>query len=306
MKLALAVLVTSVLAVAQNAGATDYSFSNALTGPQNWTDALDWAPATSPTGNSANAIINRTGASGDVTITTPGTVLTLGQFNFTAVSGSGLTVSLANDVTLVKNASVFGGTRGSINNATGDVTKMVFDLNGYTLDTVGIPSVTYPLLLSLTPANSTFTVKSTGNAGGTMVFADYAGKTSIQNNTTVWVRGTTASTVAVNTASTTFSAASTFVFSGGNANDYHRSQMYVTGNASGNDAFANLVIGDTRVSHDATAVNFSGTTGSAVVVRGNLTLAQNSDLYLGYASSLAAIKVGGNYSDAGGGMYTTY
>ncbi|MEO8205499.1 MAG: hypothetical protein ABI615_04910, partial [Chthoniobacterales bacterium] len=292
----------AVLSVqALQAAATTFTFSTSATGAQNWSNTANWTPATAPGTASDNAVINRTGASGDVTVTTPGTALVLGQFNFTAVSGSGLTLSLANNLTIGNNGS-YGGSRGSINNATGDVTKMVFDLNGYTFDTVG--TATYPLLMQLVPANSTFTVKSTGSAGGLAIFNDFSGKVSVQDNATVWIKGPNAVSFIVNTATSTFSSASTFQVSGGVGTPYYRTQIAVNGNATGDNAFGNFVIGD--AANRATAINFTGTASSAVVVRGNFTMLQNSDLYLGYPSSLATIKVGGNYTDNGGGMFTTY
>ncbi|MEO6846503.1 MAG: hypothetical protein ABI254_04540, partial [Chthoniobacterales bacterium] len=293
-----------LLAVGLNAqaAATTYTFNPTFNGAQTWSTAADWSSASYPSTASDNAVINRTSSTGDVTITTPGTTLTLGQFNFTSTATKGLTLSLGNDLTLGNNSS-YNSTRGSINNTSGDVTKMVFDLNGHNFDAVGTSTYT-PLLNANGGTQPAFTIKSTGSLGGTATFLDFGGTASIQDNVTVWIKGPDTQTIQMNTATSTFSAASTFQVSGGVDATYHRSQMSVNGNATGDNAFGNFVVGD--AAHRDTRLNFTGTASSAVVVRGNFTMMQNTDLYLGFPSSLTALKVGGNYSDAGGGHFTTY
>ncbi|MEO6053593.1 MAG: hypothetical protein ABIP97_06235, partial [Chthoniobacterales bacterium] len=145
--------------------------------------------------------------------------------------------------------------------------------------------------------------------GGTYKTTNYGsngiGNIDIQNNVTISIRGTIIP-IGINTTTTTFSAASNFEIVGGNTTaDATASNLLVSTGADAAHSLGNLTIGDPAGKF--TALTF--TTPSPVAapnimdIKGNVSILAKTDISfgLGYLYVLG-VKVGGNWTDAGGSI----
>lgn len=173
--------------------ATTYTFDPALTGSQSWSVPADWSSGTYPgaSGNTDQAVIDRTTSASDLLLTTPSSATTVGKMTLTATATSGITLALGNTFNVNTN-----GQPTSVYSNSGDSTKLVFDLNGYDYNAIALSSGNNSGASATIGSTLNMTIKSSGSTGGTYMTNNYvsagAGSTptgaiSIQDNATVMV-----------------------------------------------------------------------------------------------------------------------
>ena len=87
----MSLLMLGLLLAVTEAQAVTYTFDTTKNGSQLWTNTGNWSPTGSPSLTTDVGIIDRSGSSADVNITTPGTATTIKQLTLTAGSSSALT-----------------------------------------------------------------------------------------------------------------------------------------------------------------------------------------------------------------------
>ncbi|MEO6846922.1 MAG: hypothetical protein ABI443_05630, partial [Chthoniobacterales bacterium] len=259
---------------------TTWQDGTANNGTYTWETGANWDNGV-PTSASFKSVINHsTGAltittadSTPYTVTTPNFIVNSGSLTFKLGLGSNFTAS---------GAAV-------INNATTDVTKMVFDVNGSTLDFSSIP---YSDAFA-----KYFTVKSTkADGSGTIKLGQIGGawRIAVQNNVTLNITGAAGNTFT----STTFSAGSTLWMSAAGNSGLN--------GATGTGTFGNLIVGN---SANANLTNLTLYQNTTFRVGGNLTLNKgttaNQDSTLTFGNNLVYLYVGGNFTDVGGSANST-
>ncbi|MEO6054383.1 MAG: hypothetical protein ABIP97_10245 [Chthoniobacterales bacterium] len=283
-------------------GATTYTFNNMLTGSQDWSTILNWAPSGSPgstgTANGDFAIIAP--ASGSLNVTSPSVATTIGNLSLTGSAGNALTFTLGND--LQNDTFTVPSTRPTIVNTSGVASNMVIDLNGHNLSLIkqsGGNNYGFGLLMG-----STLSMNITSSSGGTFTNDTWGGASytspfvNIQGNATVRVQLGGGSTIYAS--GTTFSSGSTFIVAGGAGAPGTGVNFYAnTANALGNLTFGDTVTGKyTDMVWQAAA----GTSTATVV--GNFSLLGGKvNMALGqYSAYVNTVKIGGNFTDQGGSV----
>ncbi|MEO8206028.1 MAG: hypothetical protein ABI615_07590, partial [Chthoniobacterales bacterium] len=310
--LSLVLCLLSAAAFEVNA-ATTYTFNSALTGGQSWSTNANWSPSTSypgAVGTTDWAIIAP--ASGALTVTTPNTPTTIGSYNFTGSTSNPLTLVLGNNlstdtITGLPAAGVWTNTSGTASNLT-------LDLNGHNFSAIALQSTNNYGNGTTLPSTLSMVIKSTGNAGGTFITQNYTGAAiDIQNNVTMQIHanGTIyATSLSYNLTNTTFSNDSTLQFVGGNTAAYpNAALLIVTQSPTTSQSFGTLTIGDAVTGHYTDVAMHSNINAGGVhtaVVRGDMSLVGGKVTFsLGYNyQSINNLKVGGNFTDEGGGNST--